>query len=332
MTWSFPEKQLGTMHLERLTDDFGIWQHTDKNRIDRKMGYALDDAARGLVTALYVGRDDLASVYHDFVVRACASNPPTVFYSPDRKPLEHAPSADATAQVVWALGLEKKFEKEFAIPPGMYERLCGYLFSWDFIRGWAYAILGTRYGRTGLTKRFGTKLMEEISSNVTDEWFWPEETITYGNAIIPFALLAGGTRTHEESWVTTGLKLLDHLNRIQYVTGVPSIIGNRGWCERGKPMALYDQQPIEAAYMTIVNVEAYTITNENSYLVHAMNFFSWFWGNNLRGEPMVNVARESVYDGLEEHQISSNQGAENIVCYLLAQHYIWPYLTSSERR
>jgi hypothetical protein len=47
--------------------------------------------------------------------------------------------------------------------------------------------------------------------------------------------------------------------------------------------------------------------------------FSWFLGNNQLGQTIYNPASAGCYDGLEEHQVNLNQGAESVVSYLMAR-------------
>ena len=58
---------MDTPFFDTLIDDFGIWQHTDGQAILRHEGYALDDAARGLLLCLALNRTSQAEVLFDYL-------------------------------------------------------------------------------------------------------------------------------------------------------------------------------------------------------------------------------------------------------------------------
>jgi hypothetical protein len=47
--------------------------------------------------------------------------------------------------------------------------------------------------------------------------------------------------------------------------------------------------------------------------------FNWFLGKNHLNQIMYNPSTGGCYDGLEEHHINLNQGAESTVSYLLSR-------------
>jgi hypothetical protein len=47
--------------------------------------------------------------------------------------------------------------------------------------------------------------------------------------------------------------------------------------------------------------------------------FDWFLGNNHLNQIIYNPATGGCYDGLEEHNINLNQGAESTLSYLMAK-------------
>ena len=51
----------------------------------------------------------------------------------------------------------------------------------------------------------------------------------------------------------------------------------------------------------------------------ALNTFQWFLGNNSLHQVIYNETTGGCYDGLGEHSININQGAESTVSYLLAR-------------
>ena len=60
--------------------------------------------------------------------------------------------------------------------------------------------------------------------------------------------------------------------------------------------------------------------------------FEWFLGRNQLAQVMYNRASGGCYDGLEEHSVNLNQGAESTVCYLLARTTMECHRRKSEVR
>lgn len=308
-------------YLERITDDFGIWQHSNGNGIAIKHGYALDDAARALIVAVLYQRWDLIRVYLRYLqVSVQPSGSIVNFFDGDRLPImDKLGSHDAIAQAYWALSLLAKIhvkwdgetleslliEEAKELQKVYRDHASGGL----WLRGNCYALLGAVAGRdVNLVK----DLVERLKLLPLDEqWIWPEPTLTYANAIYPWALISAGE-------VERGLSCLRFLNSVCREDGTPSVIGNKGWYPKGGTKALYDQQPIDAAYLIMANQQAYTISNDKYYLENAWFYFSWFWGNNIKKYILIDDDN-SVRDGFSQTELSANRGAENIICYLWAQ-------------
>jgi hypothetical protein len=53
--------------------------------------------------------------------------------------------------------------------------------------------------------------------------------------------------------------------------------------------------------------------------------FNWFLGENHLNQIIYNPVTGGCYDGLEEHQVNLNQGAESTLSYLLARLTIEKY-------
>ena len=87
---------------------------------------------------------------------------------------------------------------------------------------------------------------------------------------------------------------------------------------KGGEKALFGQQPIDAGYLVEAYVAASEITNGSKYLSLARLAYEWFLGRNRLNAALYDFADGSVSDGLDSNGISANQGAESVVCYLLA--------------
>ena len=106
------------------------------------------------------------------------------------------------------------------------------------------------------------------------------------------------------------------------------VISNRTWKKPGIQHDLFGEQPIDVAY----TISALSLFHENfGDPEHARKMhlaFEWFLGRNHLAQVMYNSASGGCYDGLEEHSVNLNQGAESTVCYLIARCII----ERSERR
>lgn len=321
-------KRIGLKHLSYLTDDFSIWQHTNGPKIDEGHGYSLDDGARALLVALKIKDYGKAKIYIDFLEKAIGNGKFVLFYDKDRRPLYKPVSEDALGEAYWALAecVDNKFEPAQAkrIIKSITPRVKTFIEP----RGVAYALLGSVLIDEKMAISFAEFLVKKYKSNSSKNWKWLENDICYSNAIIPLALVSAGDKFQKKLFRETGLRMLDFLNTVSKDKNIPITIGNKGWYLKGKKKAVFDQQPIDAAYQVLANLRAWESTSLPKYMNEAKKYFSWFWGNNLVGKPLINTRRESCYDGLHSGGTSKNCGSESIVCYLLAQEEIWPFLTS----
>lgn len=319
-------RRIGTRHLDFLTDDFGIWQHTRAGEIDRQHGYALDDSARALVAALELGDTDKAEIYLRFLEIACTKDRIINFFGPDRQPLDKPWSEDALGEAYW--GLTSCVRKGFEVDQAqmVITAILPRIKKFQSVRGRAYALVGAIGIDEGLARRMGDELVEAYRVHSGTAWEWVEDELSYANAIFPYALLLAGQWLAEDEYKKVGFAILNFLNSETRVKGVPIAIGCKGWYPRGGRKALFDQQPIDPAYQVLANVAAYKASKNRRYLDEARVYLEWFWGNNLLNLPLIDVHDESVHDGLLEKGINVNRGSENIACYLLAQEALRPYV------
>jgi len=310
--------QIKTKHFLKLSDDFGIWQHTNGDVVYKKKGYALDDAARALIVAANNNFFKEGKVFIKFIEKSFLyySN----FFDENKNPIDIPVSDDAAGEAFWALGycIDRGFLREDASQ--LAEEISLKIEKMENLRAVCYAVIGSSYFSKEKTKKLSQKMRKLNLLKVTSDWCWPEESLNYGNAIIPYAYLKSFGAIKDPDLLETGLRYLDFLNKKTKYYRRPIAIGNKGWYQKGNIRNLYDQQPIDPAYQVLANLSAFKITSKNEYLKEAITYYLWFWGNNLKKMPMVDLFNESVSDGLQEKGPSVNRGAESIVCYLIAQN------------
>ena len=102
--------------------------------------------------------------------------------------------------------------------------------------------------------------------------------------------------------------------------GVFRPVGNRGWYPQsrlGHP-AQFDQQPIEAHATVSACLAAWQVTQQDSWFHLAENTFQWFLGSNDLDVPLYDPSNGGCCDGLQEHGVNENQGAESLLAYHLS--------------
>lgn len=316
-------ERISTSYLEYMTDDFSIWQHSNGIKIDKKHGYALDDGARALILVLTYGPRTLAPIYFNFLKESIKDGKFTNFYGKDRKPLDSTRSEDAIGQTYWALTLWNQF---YQADKYKLERIEEVISNFISTRGIAYSLIGASLSKSRLADKLFSRLYQQYLRIATPTWHWIDDSLTYGNAIIPMSFLSFYQFSNDPMALKKGLLMLDFLNLETKKDGVPIAIGCKGWYSKDSRKALFDQQPIDIAYQVISNIKAYEILDNNNYLKEAYTYFTWFWGNNLLSRTIIDPRNQRCLDGLKSKSVSKNCGAESIICYLWAQEIIWPYL------
>jgi hypothetical protein len=96
-------------------------------------------------------------------------------------------------------------------------------------------------------------------------------------------------------------------------------VGTKGFWEKGGEPAIFDQQPIEAAAAVSACIEAYRATGDAFWRTEAFRSFHWFIGQNDLKLPVYDPTTGGCRDGLHDHRVNENQGAESTLSYLLAR-------------
>ena len=161
-------------------------------------------------------------------------------------------------------------------------------------------------------------LVDLYEANHKKGWNWFEPTVTYSNAKLSESLILAYNYTKNRTYRRVGLATLDFLTEIQWKGNFFDIVGNQGWYSCGGEKPIFDQQPIEAGYLTQAYVSAYETVRERKYLELARYSFEYFLGRNRLRTPMYDSSTGAVCDGLNCDGMNCNQGAESVICFLLA--------------
>jgi uncharacterized protein YyaL (SSP411 family) len=200
-------------------------------------------------------------------------------------------------------------------------------------RAMAFAIKGLYYYHSVLPSSRHLLLLETLADRLVqmyrhesdDEWRWFESYLTYGNSILPEAMLC--------AWLTTGNLVYKDIARASFEFLLErtftderiKVISNKSWLLKGKNTAHFGEQPIDVAYTILSLRKFYEVFDDEKYLQKMEIAFNWFLGNNHLHQIIYNPCTGGCYDGLEENNVNLNQGAESTVSYLMARMTVEQY-------
>ncbi|HWR26089.1 MAG TPA: glycosyltransferase family 4 protein, partial [Methanosarcina sp.] len=140
--------------------------------------------------------------------------------------------------------------------------------------------LGDKDAFESIFTSYADSLVDLYEDNSKGDWNWFAPTVTYSNAKLSESLLLAYNYTKDRTYRKVGLATLDFLTEIQWKGDFFDMVGNNGWYSCGGKKPIFDQQPIEAGYLTQAYISAYEIVRENKYLELAKYSFEYFLGRN----------------------------------------------------
>jgi hypothetical protein len=331
-----------------MTDDTGIFQHSKYGVPDPSMGYTTDDNARALIMAVMLYERYRKKRYEKLIYRYMAflmnaqdqdgwfKN----FMGYDRRFLEERGSEDCFGRCLWALGFTASSE---CVPANvrraarhLLKKAAGNCENLEFPRAKAYSVIGLRYvdteGAYSQIQTLAKSLADQYDRCKDTGWSWFEDTITYSNAVLPWAMLVGYKITREERFRDIGLESLKFLEDKTFKDGYFKPVGCKGWLVKGKEAAEFDEQPVEACEALLCYLEAYSITKEEKYLNKARQCYKWYRGYNSKGICLIDSETGGCYDGITQTGVNLNQGAESIISYSIAGLSLQKYCKAYARR
>ena len=331
-----PLPEISLDHLVRLTDETGLFQHAPFSVPDRAHGYCTDDVGRALLVLLRhyhltgdLSRIPLARTYLSFLQHAQKEEGTFHnFLSYDRRFVDEAPSEDTTGRALWGLSAAVAWAPSASLRQlarQMLERARSV--ELHHPRALAYAISGLalylrRHGEAARTRRRLTEWAEQLAGHYHaasgPNWPWFHDALTYGNALLPLAMLEAHRITGRRDFLEIGRETLDFLLAVTYrEDGYFDFVGNDGWYPRDGSPAPFAQQSIEAGYTAEACALAFEVTGEERYRDLTRAAADWFSGRNRLGTPLYDPTTGACSDGLELYGASFNQGAESVVACLL---------------
>ncbi len=333
-------------HIDRMTDDTGMLQHSIFTIPNRKEGYTTDDNARALIfSVLLEHKDDQPEkadslskdssvLYLSFLEHAFnpAKGRFKNFLGYDRQWNELVGSEDCHGRALWALGtvLGRSQDQGLRGAAGrLFEFCLPAVLEFHSPRAWAYALLGIQEYLTSypgdrdaqkLRSALSLRLLEMYESIRRPDWRWFESVLAYGNARLPQALLMVGSACSDDRMISAGLESLDWLLQTQHceINRHFAPIGSQGFYPQDGEKARFDQQPLEAAGAVSACLQAHRITGDGRWRREAWSAFNWFLGDNDLQLPLYDSVTGGCRDGLHPDRANENQGAESTLSFLMA--------------
>ncbi len=342
------EQPLDMRHLRALSTPLGVWEHCELDAPRPEHGFCTDDNARLLVLAARLPRtaDSELLVERSLQFLEGAARPAGRFAdrrAADGTWLADDSNDDACGRALWGVGvaastLEDPVQRRRARM--LFEDAS--TFRSPFLRSTAFAVLGAT---AVLDRDPGARTAHELVGDAADQlaalvdprrrvdplWPWPEQRLTYANAVVPHMLLSIARATGDHRFTLEGFRLLRWLVSTEthdegHLSPTPSI----GW-RLGEPRPGWDQQPIEVATLAECAVAAWQWSNETDWLELLGNCTDWFRGHNDLREPMVDTDTGGGFDGLTARGPNLNQGAESTLAALTTMHHERALLAHSLR-
>lgn len=350
--FDFPEISLE--HVRRLTRETGMIQFSKIAVPDLSSGFTLDDNARALIAVakhFQTTRDEndlrLIEIYLDFILFCqqedgtfmnYVDSDGTYFDKNKEENLE-----DSNGRAIWALGefssyaslfghyyinrAEKALEKAMPNIPNLTSP-----------RAMAFAIKGLYHynikNNNRVIEHLITTLADDLVSKyrgISDsKWNWFEDSLTYANSVLPEALLYAYLATGNTLFGKIAILSFDFLLSVIYKNDQIKVVSNQGWHSKGKEPNNFGEQPIDVAYTVMTLGLFYDTFREKSYLKKMKIAFEWFLGKNHLHQIIYNPCTGGCYDGLEEHHVNLNQGAESTVSYLMARMTVEKYFNKDQ--
>jgi glycosyltransferase involved in cell wall biosynthesis len=345
-----PELKLN--HLNQMTDDTGMLQHSIFTIPNRREGYTTDDNARALILSVlldHLEKDQLpkdqvgqpdppisnsAGLYLSFLEHAFNATKGRFknFLRYDRRWNEPVGSEDSHGRALWGLGtvLGRSHDQGFRGAAGrLFEFSLPAVLEFSSPRAWAYTLLGIQEYLTSypgdrdaqkVRSALSRRLLEMYESIRGPDWKWFENVLAYGNARLPQALLIVGCACSDDRMLSAGLESLDWLLELQRceTNGHFVPIGSQGFYRQGGEKARFDQQPLEAAGAVSACLQAYRVTADRRWHSEAWSAFNWFLGDNDLQLPLYDSVTGGCRDGLHPDRANENQGAESTLSFLMA--------------
>ncbi|MBC7773924.1 MAG: glycosyltransferase [Phycisphaerae bacterium] len=341
LRYGLPEIHLE--HVKRMTTNFGMIQFSKINHPDPDSGYTIDDNARAMVAVcmhheIFNDKKDLVYIrtYLNFIEHCLQPDGHFLNYADIEKAFtaqnKEVNLDDANGRTIWALGF--LISKQDTLPKhlvhqakAILEQTFRHIETIHSPRAMAFAIKGLHYHLSAMPSPQAQRLVETLANRLAQMyrheaesgWHWFESYLTYGNSILPEAMLCAWLSTGNYIYRDIAHESFDFLIQHTFTEAGIKVVPNSGWMQKGQKRAQYGEQPIDVAYTILALQLFYEVFNDEHYREKMETAFNWFLGQNHLDQIIYNPCTGGCYDGLEETQVNMNQGAESTVSYLMAR-------------
>ncbi|MBC7523967.1 MAG: glycosyltransferase [Flavobacterium sp.] len=345
-------------HFKNLTTNFAMIQFSVINQPDSNTGYTLDDNARALVAIcqhfeLKNDQNDLEYIqkYFDFIKFCLQPEGYFLNYVDLEKKFTKQNSenlADSNGRAIWALGYLVSIS--YLLPEKLVEDvLKTFQLSLSNVckihspRAMSFIIKGIYYSNSKnysednimILKHLADKLVQMYKHEKDENWQWFESYLTYGNSILPEAMLCAFIATNTTVYKEIAKTSFDFLLSKIFYNNTIKVISNKGWLHNNDyshTQKIGGEQPIDVAYTILALSKFYETFNQADYLEKMEIAFDWFLGKNHLHQIVYNPSTGGCYDGLEDNYINLNQGAESTVSYLMARLTMEKYFVHDQKK
>jgi len=328
-------------HVKKMTTHFGMIQFAKISTPDLHTGYTLDDNARALIAicqhyALFNDTNDLSLIttYLRYISYCLQPNGTFLNYANEDELFTSANFLenleDSNGRAIWALGYVASLTTVLPInltneAENLLERALPQLDKIHSTRAMAFIIKGLHYqqnpANSDLLQTFANRLVQMYKHEQSEDWHWFESYLTYGNSLVPEALLCAYLTTGNPEYKEIAKESFDFLLSKIIVNGKIKVISNKGWHLKEHTMEtpVGGEQPIDVAYTIMALEQFYAVFKIAAYKQQLQQAFNWFLGDNHLHQIVYNPCTGGCYDGVEEFNVNLNQGAESTLSYLLAR-------------
>lgn len=328
-------------HVKKMTTDKGMIQFSKISIPDLHSGYTLDDNARALIAIcqhyeLTKNTSDFAliDIYLRFIKHCLQEDGSFLNYVDDRQIFTAGNFSenleDSNGRAIWALGYVVSLREQFPIyltteAEELLKKALPTLEKMHSTRAMAFIIKGLHYQNNPenrkLIQTFANRLVQMYKHEKSEDWHWFENYLTYGNSLLPEALLCAYLTTGNTEYREIAKESFDFLMSKIFVNGKIKVISNKGWHVKDSTneSTVGGEQPIDVAYTIMALEKFYTVYHSSEYKRKMIQAFNWFLGDNHLNQIVYNPCTGGCYDGVEEFNVNLNQGAESTLSYLLAR-------------
>lgn len=334
---------INTAQIRRMSQHFGIIQFSKGNRPDLETGYTLDDNARALTAMCeafnYSGEEELKKYvrkYLDFITFCQQKDGSFLNYVDSDRVFTPQNGEvgldDSNGRAICALGHFIAFGDAFPEPwiadaEQVIERALSHLHAIRSPRSIAFILKGLCDSASknptpavlALIRLLADQLVLNYRQHACGDWAWFEASMTYDNSVLPEALVYAYRTIGGETYKQVAKESFDFLLTRIFTGDHIEVVSNDGWLLKGEKSSRYGEQPIDVASTVMALSTFYDVFRDPVYLSRRHDAFDWFLGKNHLHQIIYNPATGGCYDGLEQHNVNLNQGAESTVSYLMAR-------------